>query len=100
VTLKLEDDDETRNVWNYKFELDYQITLKKDYLKTDFIVHNKSNKFKFFKWLRSFYTFENKKGDTSFDFTSLLHTYFRLDSINNAKLYGLKNVNYSDKVLL
>jgi D-hexose-6-phosphate mutarotase len=41
-----------------------------------------------------------KKGETCFDFTSLLHTYFRLDSINNAKLHGFKNSNYSDKVFI
>jgi len=38
-------------------------------------------------------------GDSAFDFTSLLHTYFKLDSIDNAKVYGLSNCNYSDKVL-
>lgn len=80
MTLGLVDDEETRKLWNYEFELNYKITLKQGYLKTELIVQNNSV--------------------TQFDFTSLLHTYFKLDSINNAKVYGLNNLSYLDKVFL
>lgn len=78
VTLSLVDDEETRKLWDHKFELEYIITLKQDQLKTNFVVHN--------------------RGDSMFDFTSLLHTYFKLDNIDNAQVHGLTNFNYSDKL--
>ena len=38
------------------------------------------------------------KGTEAFDFTSLLHTYFRVSNIANVKLEGLQGVEYKDKV--
>ncbi len=58
LTLSLSDNDSTRSIWNYKFELEYQLTLSGNSLKTNLVIHNKDEK--------------------EFDFTSLLHTYLRL----------------------
>jgi len=78
VTLSLIDDEETRKLWDFKFELNYQIVLKKNSLKIELSVLN--------------------RGEKEFDFTSLLHTYFKLDDVNNAKLYGFSNHHYTDKL--
>ena len=37
-------------------------------------------------------------GDQPFDFTALLHTYFRLPDINKTTVDGLKGCAYFDKV--
>lgn len=78
ITLILNDDEETRAMWNFKFELWYMIIFKKGYLETRFIVRN--------------------TGDEQFDFTCLLHTYIRLDNVENASVSNLTNLEYSDKV--
>lgn len=78
VTLSLCDDEETRKIWDFKFELEYVLTLSVNSLKTDLIIYN--------------------KGDKEFDFTSLLHTYFRLDDVNAAKVSDLTGCDYLDKV--
>lgn len=57
-TLSLSDNESTRSIWDYKFEVDYQITLTKNSLKTYLVIRNMDEK--------------------EFDFTSLLHTYLRL----------------------
>jgi D-hexose-6-phosphate mutarotase len=37
-------------------------------------------------------------GETAFSFTTLMHTYFRVDDINKSGVKGLKGVSYDDKV--
>ena len=38
------------------------------------------------------------KGDVDFDFTCLLHTYFKVEDINNVTVHDLKDLDYIDKV--
>jgi len=78
ITLILTDDEATRAIWDFKFELWYIIKLTKGQLETRFIVRN--------------------TGDKEFDFTSLLHTYIRLDNVDNATVSNLVNLEYTDKV--
>lgn len=78
LKLSLNDDEETRQLWNFKFELNYDICLKKNALETAFSVINKD--------------------DHEFDFTCLLHTYFKTNSINEFVLNGLEGLIYIDKV--
>jgi len=47
LTLNLIDDEDTRNIWNFKFELEYVITLFEKSLKTELIIHNNGNNFMF-----------------------------------------------------
>ncbi|ELU11889.1 hypothetical protein CAPTEDRAFT_152132 [Capitella teleta] len=76
--LVLTDSESSRKLWNYSFRLTYTVTLAENSLVTDFSVTNKSSE--------------------SFDFTCLLHTYFRVDDINTVSVSGLKGLKYADKV--
>ncbi|KAL8620722.1 hypothetical protein ACOMHN_067285 [Nucella lapillus] len=78
ATFQLKDDDETRKMWNYKFRVEYTLTLSETSLASSMVVHN--------------------TGDSSFDFTCLFHTYFRVDDIQRSSVTGLKNLRYVDKV--
>lgn len=78
VKLGLVDDEETRAWWDYKFELIYHVTLTKNTLKT-------------------LLTVKNTNADKDFDFTGLLHTYFRVDDIQNVKIYNLSGLEFKDK---
>jgi len=78
--LSLQDDDETKKLWNFSFELIYQVTLTRRNLQTDLSVKN--------------------TGSDDFDFTSLLHTYFRVDDIKKAKIHSFQNLEYFDKVTM
>jgi glucose-6-phosphate 1-epimerase len=78
VELSLKDDDETKQLWNHSFELLYKVTLTRQNLQTDLSVIN--------------------TGSDDFDFTSLLHTYFRVEDINNVKIHSFQNLEYFDKV--
>ncbi|ETO20339.1 hypothetical protein RFI_16878 [Reticulomyxa filosa] len=76
------DNDETRKQWPYKFELTYTVVLKSENsLLTTLAVTNTET--------------ESKK---SFDFTVLLHTYFRVGEIENVEINGLKDIAFLDKV--
>lgn len=37
-------------------------------------------------------------GDEAFSFTTLMHTYFRVEDIGKARVKGLKGLKYDDKV--
>ncbi|RNA37478.1 glucose-6-phosphate 1-epimerase, partial [Brachionus plicatilis] len=78
VVLSLKDDEETRALWNHKFELEYQVILGVKSLKTNLIVKN--------------------TGSEEFDFTALLHTYFKVDDIGKVSVENFKGLNYIDKV--
>ncbi len=43
LTLSLTENEESKKIWDYKFELEYSITLYKNCLKTELIIHNKGN---------------------------------------------------------
>uniref|UniRef100_A0A131YZS2 glucose-6-phosphate 1-epimerase n=1 Tax=Rhipicephalus appendiculatus TaxID=34631 RepID=A0A131YZS2_RHIAP len=78
VTLALEDTEETRRMWNFKFRVLYTVILRKNNLVLDVDVIN--------------------TGDTEFSFTILLHTYLRLNDVNQFSISGLRGSPYVDKV--
>lgn len=78
MSLNLVDDQETRKLWNHGFELVYNVTLSLNKLTTRLEIKN--------------------TGDNEFDFTALLHTYFRVNDIAAVKVYDLAGLNYLDKV--
>ncbi|KAI7335703.1 galactose mutarotase-like protein [Hortaea werneckii] len=71
--------DESKQAWQYDFDLIYSVTLGKDGLQTMLRIHN--------------------KGKESFEFQTLLHTYFKIDDISKVQINGLGSINYIDKVL-
>lgn len=79
VSLVLTDNDYTRKMWPHSFKVVYSITLHGELLKTDMRVVN--------------------TGDSAFDFTAALHTYFEVAGVENAKVVGLKGLDYLDKVV-
>ncbi|XP_076443283.1 uncharacterized protein LOC143281891 [Babylonia areolata] len=78
ATFLLEDDDETRGMWDNRFRVEYTLTVKETSLVSTMVIHN--------------------TGKQSFDFTCLFHNYFRVANINSAHLVGLKGLQYVDKV--
>jgi len=72
-------DEKSRKAWPYEFGLVYSITLGKGTLETGLHVQN--------------------KGDESFDFQCLFHTYLRIQDISQTSIRGLKSSPYIDKVL-
>ncbi|USW47320.1 Putative aldose 1-/Glucose-6-phosphate 1-epimerase, galactose mutarotase-like domain superfamily [Septoria linicola] len=71
--------DEFKKAWPYKFSLVYSVTLGKDGLQTMLHVRN--------------------DGDKSFDFQTLLHSYFSVADISKTQVNGLGSETYVDKVL-
>uniref|UniRef100_H2ZB51 Galactose mutarotase n=1 Tax=Ciona savignyi TaxID=51511 RepID=H2ZB51_CIOSA len=78
VVLELCDDEITRNMWDYSFKLQYSITLSGSTLSCELNVTNTSTK--------------------PFDFTTLLHTYIRVDDIKQTTISGFQNCAFVDKV--
>ncbi|XP_064476554.1 uncharacterized protein LOC135390673 [Ornithodoros turicata] len=68
----------TRDMWDYRFEALYRVTLKKSELVLDLEVTNQD--------------------DAPFDFTTLLHTYFLLSNVRDCLISGCKGCSYIDKV--
>ncbi|KAJ1936148.1 hypothetical protein FBU59_005149, partial [Linderina macrospora] len=78
--FRLTDSEETRaSKWPHKFSIIYTVDLTATTLST-------------------ILQFENT-GQSEYEFTSLLHTYFRVPDIKDTVVEGLKNVAYADKVL-
>ena len=77
VTLRLDDNAETRKLWPWNFELDLTVTLNVRTLRVELTVRN--------------------TGAGSFDFTAALHTYLRVSDINTARVTGLRGCRYLDK---
>ncbi|KAI8885651.1 hypothetical protein K501DRAFT_293338 [Backusella circina FSU 941] len=69
---------EARNAWPHSFRLTYTVTLTSKSIKT-------------------FITVKNEDEDT-FEFNTLLHTYFELPDITKVKVQGLSTLEYIDKV--
>jgi len=78
LIFELEDNEETRKMWNFKFKLQYTVSLEGGKLFTELKVINCDK--------------------VSFDFTTLLHTYFNIHDINECYVTGFNNCKYSDKV--
>lgn len=76
VTFELSDSSETRQRWPHAFKLSLQIQLLSDSLRLEFCVKN--------------------RGVLPFEFTAALHTYLRVDAIENAALRGLQGRRYQD----
>jgi glucose-6-phosphate 1-epimerase len=77
VTMGLTDTAETREIWNYSFDLAIEITVGK-VLTIKLVTRN--------------------TGLASFVLTQALHTYFKIGDINQVKVLGLENKAYIDKV--
>ncbi|GFO50260.1 glucose-6-phosphate 1-epimerase [Plakobranchus ocellatus] len=78
AVLTLEDDEETRAMWDYKFKLVYTLVLSEKKLVSTLVIHNTDTK--------------------SLGFTTLLHTYFRVSDIDKTTVEGLKGLKYIDKI--
>ncbi|KAJ2663432.1 hypothetical protein IWW48_001315 [Coemansia sp. RSA 1200] len=77
--FELLDNEETRaSKWPYKFSIQYTVDLTATKLST-------------------IMKYENVD-DQPFEFTSLMHTYFRVPSIADTVVTGLKNAVYTDKI--
>ncbi len=76
AVFKLTSNDATRAEWPHDFELTYAVTLGMTNLITQLTCVN--------------------TGETDFDFTALLHTYFHVEDIAKATVSGLGKVAYLD----
>lgn len=77
VILNLTDSDETRKMWDFKFQLRYTVRLTDNTLYTILTVKNCDSK--------------------QFDFTALLHTYFKVD-VKSLNVSGLQNISGYDQL--
>eukprot|EP00123_Amoebidium_parasiticum_P001166 comp12214_c0_seq1/m.6985 comp12214_c0_seq1/g.6985 ORF comp12214_c0_seq1/g.6985 comp12214_c0_seq1/m.6985 type:complete len:293 (-) comp12214_c0_seq1:67-945(-) len=78
VSFELTDSETTRKMWNYAFRLVMSLILTKDSLTQELTATN--------------------TGTEEFDFTGLLHTYFKCDDVEKVTVEGLKGCKYDDKV--
>ncbi|XP_078315008.1 uncharacterized protein LOC111128311 [Crassostrea virginica] len=78
ISFSLEDDDETRKMWNYRFKLVYTVDLGENDLKLTLTINNTDSK--------------------PFDFTTLMHTYFRCKNIDDVRIQGLEGLQFTDKL--
>jgi len=78
VTLTLNE----TSAWDEKFELKYTVTLKESSLQLSLSVTNK-----------------NLETKTPFQFTTALHTYFKVPDVEAVSISGLKGLEYQDKTL-
>lgn len=76
VTLRITDDDATRALWPARFAAELTVAIDRDRLDVEFEVEN--------------------RGDTSFGFTAALHTYLRVQEVENVRLEGLHGCTYRD----
>ncbi|EDO32295.1 predicted protein, partial [Nematostella vectensis] len=72
------DSDFTRSMWDHRFRLTYQVTVERQKLSTRLTIENKDTK--------------------PFDFTTLLHTYFRIPDVTKTTVTGLRGASYVDKL--
>ena len=77
VTMGLVDTAETREIWDYSFDLEIAITVGSS-LTIELITHN--------------------TGQQPFTITQALHSYFHIGDINNVAVLGLADRTYIDKV--
>jgi len=78
VIFTLSDNEETRKMWDYKFELRYTVRISDNSLYTILTVKNTDVK--------------------EFDFTALLHTYFMVENISSLNITGLEHVTGHDQL--
>ncbi|KAH8549578.1 galactose mutarotase-like domain-containing protein [Umbelopsis sp. PMI_123] len=68
-----------RSAWSHSFRLNYTVALTAKSLRTTLVVKNED--------------------EDTFEFKSLLHTYFQVSDISKVAVNGLSNLTYIDKVL-
>eukprot|EP00808_Paulinella_micropora_P006418 g77457.t1 len=78
ASVALEPNEYTKNIWDYNFKVVYTVVLKRRNLVTHFKVFNADSK--------------------PFDFTTALHTYWRVDDINKVTISGLQGITYADRM--
>lgn len=79
ASFSLEDNEYTRAMWNEnKFKVTYTVVLGDNSLQTSLRVDN--------------------TGSAAFDFTCLLHTYFRVPDVTTAAVSNLRGCTFTDKV--
>ena len=79
AVFELEDNEETRAMWDgHKFGITYTIMLCKESLNFNIAIEN--------------------RGAHPFEFTSLLHTYFRTSNASKVTVSGLNGLSFVDKV--
>ena len=76
--FRLVDNAQTRAVWDYAFNIELIVELENNRLSISLQVLN--------------------SGTQTFSFTAALHTYFKVNNIHTARILGLKNSYYHDKV--
>lgn len=79
VEFVLVDNEYTKSMWPHDFMVAYSVSLHGESLRTDMRVLN--------------------KGTETFDFTAALHSYFEVAGIENAKVNGLKGLEFLDKTV-
>ncbi|CAN7977753.1 unnamed protein product, partial [Ixodes persulcatus] len=73
----LSDVEQTRAIWDFRFQLIYRVTLRSNQLVLEVEVVNTDEK--------------------EFEFTLLLHTYLKTDDIQLCSISNLKGCSYIDK---
>ena len=76
--LALADDAATRALWPHAFELELTVSVGGLELEVELAVTN--------------------RGDTAFDFTTALHSYWLVDDLTRARLHGLYGTRYVDSL--
>ncbi|KAH6885845.1 galactose mutarotase-like domain-containing protein [Thelonectria olida] len=70
--------DDVKALWPYKFGLIYSVSLDPESLGTSIVITN--------------------EGDESFEFQTLLHTYFKINDVASVEVSGLEDSEYIDKL--
>ena len=83
ASFELTENEESLKMWDHKFKLTYTVKVTDTKLLTTLEVKNCND-------------IADNGTDKSFDFTTLLHTYFRVSDISNVALNGFKNCEYVD----
>ncbi|KAL1437793.1 hypothetical protein MTO96_048640 [Rhipicephalus appendiculatus] len=77
IVLSLKDNDYTHSIWNHGFRLVYRIELQKAKLRLELTVEN--------------------TGTDMFEFTTLMHPYWRMADVRKCTLSGCHGALYADK---
>lgn len=78
AVFTLQEDENTKSMWDHKFQLQYEVDVTADELKTSLTITN--------------------TGTDAFDFTTLLHTYLKVTNINQCTITGFNGHTYTDKI--
>lgn len=76
AVLELRDNDTTRTVWPHAFLAELIVTVSGSALEIELVVHN--------------------TGQASFEFTAALHTYLRVNRIEDVRIIGLQGTRYRE----